>query len=83
MRLRKAFPGVWKSGKRVFTENLIPGEKIFTKNLVKRKGREYREWDPFRSKPAAAILKGIKIFPVKKDSKILYLGISQIAQKAT
>jgi fibrillarin-like pre-rRNA processing protein len=68
--------GVWKSGKAIFTENLVPGERIFTKNLVRVKGIEYREWDPFRSKPAAAIAVGIRAFPLKKGSKILYLGIS-------
>ena len=37
---------------------------------------EYRLWDPFRSKAAAAILKGLKEFAVKKGTKILYLGIA-------
>ncbi len=76
MKMRELFPGVWKSGTKLYTENLVPGEKVFTKNIVKLKGREYREWDPYRSKPAAAIMKGIKHFPVRKGSSILYLGIA-------
>jgi fibrillarin-like pre-rRNA processing protein len=76
MKMQKTLPGVWRSGKKIFTENLVPGEKVFTKNLVRIKGTEYREWDPHRSKPAAAITKGLRDFPIKRNSKILYLGIS-------
>ncbi len=76
MKLTEKFPGVWISGKSIFTENFVPGEKVFTKRVVKFRGREYREWDPYRSKPAAAIKKGLKVFPLAKNAKILYLGIS-------
>ena len=44
------------------------GEKILTK------GKNIEEWNPFKSKPAAAILNGLQNFPVKKAQKILYLG---------
>ncbi|RLE10917.1 fibrillarin-like rRNA/tRNA 2'-O-methyltransferase [Candidatus Aerophobetes bacterium] len=74
--MKEVFPGVWKRGEKLFTENLVPGEKIFTKTVVKYRGREYREWDPYRSKPAAAILKGLKVLPLSKGAKILYLGIA-------
>jgi len=74
--MKEIFPGVWKRGEKLFTENLVPGEKIFTKTVVKCRGREYREWDPYRSKPAAAILKGLKVLPLSKGAKILYLGIA-------
>ncbi|HDD72680.1 MAG TPA: fibrillarin-like rRNA/tRNA 2'-O-methyltransferase, partial [Candidatus Aenigmarchaeota archaeon] len=76
MKFKEVFPGVWRSGRRFFTENLVPGERVFTKNLVKHRGIEYREWDPYRSKPAAALAKGLKVFPVVKNAKILYLGIA-------
>ncbi len=42
--------------------------------MVKFKGQEYRIWDPFRSKFAAAILKGLKSVPIKPGHKVLYLG---------
>jgi fibrillarin-like pre-rRNA processing protein len=39
-------------------------------------GEEYRLWDPFRSKLAAALKKGMKNMPIKNGSKVLYLGAS-------
>lgn len=42
--------------------------------MVKYKGQEYRVWDPFRSKLAAAILKGLKSVPIQPRQKVLYLG---------
>jgi fibrillarin-like pre-rRNA processing protein len=74
--MEQLFPGVWKKGKDVFTKNLVPGVSFYGEQLLKIKGTEYRHWDPYRSKPAAAILRGLKNFPIKKDAKILYLGIA-------
>lgn len=76
INMRQVFPGVWKRGKELFTKNLVPGISFYGEELVKVKGSEYRKWDPYRSKPAAAILKGLKSFPVRKDVKMLYLGIA-------
>jgi fibrillarin-like pre-rRNA processing protein len=72
----EAFPGVWKVGRRIYTESLMPGEKVFTKSIATVRGKEYREWDPRRSKAAAAIANGLGNFPIKKGSKVLYLGIA-------
>jgi len=74
--MKKIFPCVWKKGKNIYTKNLVPGEKVFTKNIIKSEGSEFREWDPNRSKASAAMHKGLKTFPIKKNSKILYLGIA-------
>ena len=76
MNAREAFPGVLRSGRRLFTRSLLPGSKSFSKSLVRIRGAEYREWDPHRSKAAAAILRGIRNFPVGPGSRVLYLGIS-------
>lgn len=38
------------------------------------KGKSTEEWNPYHSKPAAAILNGLKKFPFAKGQKILYLG---------
>jgi len=76
MKFTEPFPGILCSNKRLFTKGLIKGDRNFVKSLVKIKGDEYREWNPYRSKPAAAILKGIKNFPIKSSTNILYLGIS-------
>jgi fibrillarin-like pre-rRNA processing protein len=57
--------------KRLITKSLIPGTPD-EKNL-KIGNEEYRIWDPYHSKLAALILKGVAI-PLKKDSTVLYLG---------
>ena len=36
--------------------------------------KEYRAWNPFRSKLAAAILGGVGEIHIKPGSKVLYLG---------
>lgn len=74
--MKQIFPGIWKKGNSLFTQNLIPGDRSFTERIIRFHGKEYREWSPWRSKPAAAILKGLKIFPLKREIKILYLGIA-------
>ena len=42
--------------------------------MLFRSGKEYREWNHTKSKPCAAIAKGLKNFPLKKGMKVLYLG---------
>lgn len=74
--MNQIFPGIWKKGSRLFTKNLIPGDRTYSKNLIKWKGSEFREWNPYRSKPAAAIMNGLKIFPLVAKAKVLYLGIA-------
>jgi fibrillarin-like pre-rRNA processing protein len=74
--MRQVFPGVWRRSDKIFTEGLIPGERSFTRLILKSGRKEFREWNPYRSKPAAAIMNGLKVFPLKKSMKILYLGIS-------
>ncbi|MEM0067676.1 MAG: fibrillarin-like rRNA/tRNA 2'-O-methyltransferase, partial [Saccharolobus sp.] len=59
---------------RLCTKNLAPGYNVYGERLIKYKGIEYREWNAFRSKLAGAILKGLKYNPIKKGSKVLYLG---------
>ncbi|UCF13574.1 MAG: fibrillarin-like rRNA/tRNA 2'-O-methyltransferase [Thermoplasmatales archaeon] len=67
--------GVFKEKKRIFTENLdsCRGIKVYNEKLITYKKREYRSWNPYRSKLAAAILKGF-IVNIKPDDYILYLG---------
>lgn len=61
---------------KLATENLVIGNQVYQEKLVTKKGIEYRLWDPFRSKLAAAIMNGLEIFPFEEKSKILYLGVS-------
>ena len=62
--------------KNLATINLAEGSQVYKEKLVKLKGEEYRTWDPFRSKLAAAIMNGLKVLPIIKKSKVLYLGAS-------
>ena len=60
--------------KKPATMNLVPGEKVYDEKLIKLKGIEYRTWNPRKSKLSAALMKKIKNFPFKENSKVLYLG---------
>ncbi len=62
--------------KQLATRNLVPGQKVYDEVIKHIKGVEYRIWNPYRSKLAAALHKGLKAFPFKSGSKILYLGIA-------
>ncbi|MDP8023446.1 MAG: fibrillarin-like rRNA/tRNA 2'-O-methyltransferase [Conexivisphaerales archaeon] len=62
--------------KYLATKNLAPGISVYGERLIKEKGVEYRLWDPFRSKLAGAIIKGLKNMPIKPGSTVLYLGAS-------
>lgn len=70
------FKGVFLVKGRLATKNLLPGKKVYGEELVRIGEVEYRIWDFWRSKPAAAIKKGIKNFPITKGCKVLYLGIA-------
>lgn len=58
---------------KLFTENYYPGIQVYNEKLIKIKGKEYRYWNPYRSKLAAAITNGFD-FNIDINSKVLYLG---------
>ncbi len=60
----------------LLTRNGTPGKKVYNEDLVARNGSEWRTWDPFRSKLAAAIIKGLPDEVIVEGSKVLYLGVS-------
>ena len=70
------FPSVYQFDGQLATCNLTPGEQVYGEKLVESRGREYRLWNPRRSKLAAALLNGLKTFPFHDNSKIIYLGAS-------
>lgn len=74
---KKIFEEVYLVNNHIATKNLVAGEKVYGEELVKISGTEYRWWNPYRSKIAAAIKNGLKEFPVKPESKILYLGSAE------
>lgn len=61
--MKEIFPGVFRQNKDLMTKDLLSDS--------------YRAWDPKKSKPAAAFLKGLEKFPIENGTKILYLGIGE------
>ena len=59
---------------RLATKNLTPGRTVYDERIVRFKNIEYRVWDAFRSKLAAAIIKGLQIVPIMSGQRVLYLG---------
>ncbi|MCE4623133.1 MAG: fibrillarin-like rRNA/tRNA 2'-O-methyltransferase [Caldisphaeraceae archaeon] len=61
---------------KLATKNLVPGQRVYGERLYRYKDAEYREWNAYRSKLGAALLKGLEDLPVRKGDKLLYLGIA-------
>ncbi len=61
----------------LLTPNLSPSKRVYGEKLVNIQGDEFREWNPFRSKLAAALKNGLKKVPLRKGSKVLYLGVAE------
>ncbi len=68
-------PGIYKRNEKLFTQNPEPckGIKVYNEQLITDDDIEYRSWNPFRSKLAAALLKGLSL-DIAADAQILYLG---------
>ncbi len=70
--------GVYESvkGKKrvILTKSLDPGFAVYDERTVKEKGAEYREWNPRKSKLAAAIMKGASQIGIMPGKRVLYLG---------
>jgi fibrillarin-like pre-rRNA processing protein len=74
-----SFPAVFlvtleDGAQRLATRNLTPGRNVYGERLLRFEGVEYRVWDAFRSKLAAAIVKGVETVPIKPNHRVLYLG---------
>ncbi len=63
-------------GKRIFTQSILPGQTHFEERVARDSGKEYREFDPRRSKLAAMIMKGCTNMGIRKGDVVLYLGSS-------
>ena len=79
VRPHPRFPAIYiatleDGSQRLATKNLAVGRAVYGERLVESKGVEYRVWDPYRSKLAAAILKGLQTVPIQPGNKVLYLG---------
>ncbi len=58
------------------TPNLDKGNTVYGERLIQDNHMEFRQWDVYRSKLAAAIQKGMQNFPFRVGSRVLYLGAS-------
>ncbi|XP_021765058.1 mediator of RNA polymerase II transcription subunit 36a-like [Chenopodium quinoa] len=61
------------------TKNMVPGDSVYNEKRIsvpQEDGTkvEYRVWNPFRSKLAAAILGGVDNIWIQPGAKVLYLG---------
>ncbi|RAL40596.1 hypothetical protein DM860_006666 [Cuscuta australis] len=61
------------------TKNMVPGEAVYNEKRISVQNEdgtkvEYRVWNPFRSKLAAAILGGVDEIWIKPGARVLYLG---------
>jgi len=73
------FPAIYQvtledGAQRLATKNLAPGRNVYGERLIRYESVEYRVWDAFRSKLAAAILKNLERVPIEPNHKVLYLG---------
>jgi fibrillarin-like pre-rRNA processing protein len=73
---KSSYEGVSLLDNSFATQNADPGHKVYGERCSKIDGKEYRFWDPFRSKLCAAMRKELKTFPFAPGSKTLYLGAS-------
>lgn len=55
---------------------LRPAKSHYGERLIKEGGETYREWDPKRSKLAAAIMRGAHNTGIRSGDFVLYLGAS-------
>lgn len=78
VRQHEQFEGVFwltleDGTRRLATRNLAPGISVYGESLVKD-DVEYRTWDAYRSKLAAAILRRLGSLPILAGTTVLYLG---------
>ncbi len=59
---------------KLYTKNLVPGKQVYGEKLIKRNGKEYREWNPYQSKLAAILINQPKTNFLKQGKNCLYLG---------
>jgi rRNA 2'-O-methyltransferase fibrillarin len=76
-------PGVFVSKAKadsLCTLNMVPGISVYGEKRVEitqpgeTEKKEYRLWNPYRSKLAAAIYNGVESIHMKPGCKVLYLG---------
>lgn len=67
---------IYLKDNQLATENLVVGTSVYGEQLIKSDDKEYRIWNPTRSKLAASLLNGMEKLDIPENSKVLYLGAS-------
>lgn len=72
---------IFLKDEEIATKNITPGFRVYGEQLISQKDKdnnekEYRLWNPRRSKLAAALLNGLEKLNLNENSKVLYLGAS-------
>ncbi len=67
--------GIAKVHGKLYTSTKY-NDSVYGEDIKRIEKVYFREWEPKRSKIAAAILKRVKELPFRKNSSILYLGAS-------
>lgn len=75
MQAHKIFQ-LFTDGKNIYTQSLAPGKAPFDERIFNEHGKEFREFDPTRSKLSAMIKKGCTNVGIRKNDVVLYLGVS-------
>ena len=63
-----------RARRKLYTLNLTPGKRVYGEQLFRQNNIEYREWDAYSSKLAAAILNKCRNIFLRKSDVVLYLG---------
>ena len=66
--------GVATDGPWLLTRNRVPGTSVYGESLPREGGIEYRRWDANRSKLAAYLKCGGRVWGFRATSSVLYLG---------
>ena len=62
-----------KNNSKIIWKDYNGKKRLFTIiSKPENQKNQYRNWNPFYSKLAAALFNGLEIFPFKPNSKILY-----------
>ncbi len=75
--MQPLFEGIFREKNQLWTQNMVPGQRVYGEKLETVEGKEFRNWNPFKSKLASAIQNGLKEMPIQKGSNVLYLGSAE------
>ena len=59
------------------TKNMVKGTKTRKEKIVIVNNEEFLEWNPYKSKLAAAIRNGLQILPIIKNSKVVCINLPE------